>query len=224
LKRSSYFSYWIIGVIAVGLSFVGCASKGTSTSSANSADGAGSASGGQPATTSAPPPITIPAGREIHARLETTLNSRDNQAGDTFEATLTDPIVVDGQTIADRDTKLRGVVVDARASGRLSKPGLLSVELRGINIQGNWMEVSTEPLTVEAKSHKKRNVIAIGGGSALGALIGGIAGGGKGAAIGALAGGGAGTAGAAATGKLDVSLSAESHLTFRLKRAVTLNQ
>ncbi|HEV2288914.1 MAG TPA: hypothetical protein VGR81_08180 [Candidatus Acidoferrales bacterium] len=205
----------------MGLVFAGCSNKG---SSASSADNASSSAGGQSAASAAPPPITIPAGKEIQARLETSLNSRDNQAGDTFEATLTDPIVVDGQTIAERDTKLRGVVVDARASGRLSKPGLLSVELRGIDIQGNWVEISTEPLTVEAKSHKKRDVIAIGGGSALGALIGGIAGGGKGAAIGALAGGGAGTAGAAATGKLDVRLSAESHLTFRLSRAIAVSQ
>jgi len=75
---------------------------------------------------------------------------------------------------------------------------------------------------LEGKSHKKRDIVAIGGGSALGALIGGIAGGGKGAAIGAGAGAGAGTVGAAATGKKEISLPAESHLTFRLSRSVTV--
>jgi hypothetical protein len=41
-------------------------------------------------------------------------------------------------------------------------------------------------------SNKTKTIIAIGGGAATGAAIGGIAGGGKGAGIGALAGGGAG--------------------------------
>ncbi len=56
-----------------------------------------------------------------------------------------------------------------------------------------------------------------GGGTALGAIIGGIAGGGKGAAIGAVAGGGAGVGGAAFTGNKEIVLPAESALSFRLK-------
>ena len=62
----------------------------------------------------------------------------------------------------------------------------------------------------------------IGGGAGVGALIGGLAGGGKGAAIGALTGGAAGTAGAAFTGKSDISLPAESALSFKLTAPVTL--
>jgi hypothetical protein len=101
----------------------------------------------------------------------------------------------------------------------LSKPALLSLELKSVQVNGAWVPLRTEALTMEGKSHKKRDIIAIGGGSALGALIGGIAGGGKGAAIGAAAGGGAGTAGAAATGKKDITLPAESHVSFRLSRS-----
>jgi len=56
----------------------------------------------------------------------------------------------------------------------------------------------------------------------VGAAIGAIAGGGKGAAIGAAAGAAAGTAGAAATGKMDVRLPAESILTYRLATPVTV--
>jgi hypothetical protein len=59
----------------------------------------------------------------------------------------------------------------------------------------------------------------IGGGAGLGAIIGGIAGGGKGALIGGAAGAGAGTATAAITGKKDIRISAETHLTFRLTPA-----
>lgn len=56
-----------------------------------------------------------------------------------------------------------------------------------------------------------------GGTATAGAVIGAIAGGGKGVAIGAGAGAAAGTAGAAATGKQDVSLPAETVLTFTIR-------
>ena len=59
-----------------------------------------------------------------------------------------------------------------------------------------------------------------GGGTALGAIVGGLAGGGKGAAIGALAGGGACAGGAAFTGNKDIVLPAESALSFRLKSSL----
>ncbi|PYV55526.1 MAG: hypothetical protein DMG91_11915 [Acidobacteria bacterium] len=66
------------------------------------------------------------------------------------------------------------------------------------------------------KSHTKSNVTKIGGGAAAGALIGGLVGGGKGALIGTAAGAGAGTGVAAATGKQEAVVHAESALTFTL--------
>ncbi len=66
----------------------------------------------------------------------------------------------------------------------------------------------------------KRTAVLAGGGAALGALIGGLAGGGKGAGIGALAGGGAGAGGAAFTGNKDIVLPAESALSFKLEQPI----
>ena len=78
----------------------------------------------------------------------------------------------------------------------------------------NGTAVTTGPVARQGKSHTKSNVTKIGGGAAAGALIGGLAGGGKGAAIGTLAGAGAGTGVAAATGKQEAVIPAESALTF----------
>ena len=64
----------------------------------------------------------------------------------------------------------------------------------------------------------------IGGGAGAGALIGALAGGGKGAAIGALVGGGAGTAGSAYTGNRDVTLPAESVVSFKLEAPLQVAQ
>ena len=210
-------------MVVTTLYLPGCSHNGSNANSANSAQPATSSSAASPASPAeAPQPVTIPAGTNLHVILGTTISSGTSQSGDSFNGTLSEPIRVGGGVVVSRDARVRGTVVEARQSGRLSKPALLSVAVTSVQAGGSWVNVNTHPITLEGKSHKKRDVVAIGGGSALGALIGGIAGGGKGAAIGAGAGAGAGTVGAAATGKKEISLPAESHLTFRLSRSVTV--
>ena len=74
--------------------------------------------------------------------------------------------------------------------------------------------LSTSGFREKGKSHTKSNVTKIGGGAAAGALIGGVAGGGKGALIGTAAGAGAGTGLAAATGKEEAVIHAETAIAF----------
>lgn len=224
MKRSCRPSFCAGAVLAAALAFAGCSNNGSSSNNSGSAPAAQPASPSTPSSASSAPAaaaITLPAGTEIHVVLDSTVSSRDARPGDTFDATVSEPVIVEGQTVVGRHARARGEVVDAQASGRLSKPAMLTLALKAVEVHGSWVSVQSRHLVMEGKSHKKRDVIAIGGGSALGALIGGIAGGGKGAAIGAAAGGGAGTAGAAATGKKDITLTTESHLTFRLERSAT---
>ena len=105
-----------------------------------------------------------------------------------------------------------------------SFPGELPVKLilRLALTSVNGIPVSTNSRSFQGKGHTKGNAVKIGGGTAAGALIGGLAGGGKGALIGAGAGAAAGTAGAAATGKEQVSLPAETLLTVKLEETVEL--
>jgi len=167
--------------------------------------------------------ITIPDGTAVEVTVDETLSSKSNRAGDTFQASLAAPILRDGKTVVPKGAHVAGRVVDAKESGRLHAPAILSVALSSIEVQGKSYDVVTNTIGETGKNHNKRNLGFIGGGAAAGALIGGLAGGGKGALIGGAAGAGAGTAGAAATGKKDISIPAETRLTFHLARSVTIS-
>ena len=166
--------------------------------------------------------VTIPAGSQFAVTLDQTLASNRNQAGDSFAATLSQPVVEDGKTVIPAGAHLSGRVVDAKDSGRLHVPARLSVALTSVEVDRKSYDIDTDTIGRTGQNHNKRNLGFIGGGAAGGALIGGLAGGGKGALIGSAIGAGAGTAGAAATGKKDISIPAETRLNFRLLRSVTV--
>lgn len=155
----------------------------------------------------------IPADSVVTVRLGHTISSEKAQSGDRWSGTLDKRIVVDGRTIARRGAPVRGIVVHAVSSGRLSGKALLELQLRSVN----GIPVITDTVSSEGKGHNSRNTKAIGGGAVAGAIIGALAGGGRGAAIGAGAGAAAGTAGAAATGKKDVSFPVETVLEFTVR-------
>lgn len=167
--------------------------------------------------------VTISEGVQLEVVVDETLSSKRNHAGDSFEASLVQPVMKDGKTIIPAGAHLTGRVVDAKEAGRLHVPARLSVALSSVEVSGKSYDIDTNTIGETGKNHNKRNIGFIGGGAAGGALIGGLAGGGKGALIGSLIGAGAGTAGAAATGKKDISLPAETRLEFRLLRPVTVS-
>ena len=89
-------------------------------------------------------------------------------------------------------------------------------------MNGRSYPLETTAWTSQGNSRGKRTAATIGGGSALGAIIGAIAGGGKGAAIGAVAGAGAGTGVSAATRGKQLKVNPEAVLDFRLQNPVTV--
>ena len=170
-----------------------------------------------------PQPVTLPAGTLLHVRLDQAVGSKISNEGDSFTATIEDPVVVDGTTVIPHGATASGVVSEAKPLGRFKGGAVLRLSLKSIDVNGAKYPVSAS-LSRTQQGKGKRSTIAIGGGAGLGALIGGIAGGGKGAAIGAAAGAGAGTAGAAFTGNKDIRLPAETPVTFELREATPLKK
>jgi hypothetical protein len=155
---------------------------------------------------------TVPTGSHATVRLNTSLSSATSHTGEAWSGTLTHDFVEHGKVVARAGSPVKGKVTYVNRSGRLHKPGALTLRLTSINGE----TVYSSRITRQGKSHTKSNATKIGGGAGAGALIGAVAGGGKGAAIGAAAGAGAGTGVAVATGKQEVRIPAESVLTFTI--------
>jgi len=158
--------------------------------------------------------LDIPSGTTIRVRMIDKLSSEQTQMGETFHGTLDEPIQVNGRELYPKGADVIGRVTDVHPTGRLSEPGELDLVLNTVSSGTVAASIHVEPLVIKGESHSKSNVTKIGGGAALGAVIGAIAGGGKGAAIGTLAGGAAGTGAAAATGKKPATVDPEAVLTF----------
>jgi hypothetical protein len=166
--------------------------------------------------------VFVPAGTVLTVRLGQAVGSKISTPGQTFAATLTNPVTVGGNTVIPAGANASGTVVDAKPLGKFKGAASLQLKLTSINVNGAEHSIETSALVRTAKGKGKRSATMIGGGAGLGALIGGLAGGGKGAAIGAVAGAGAGTAGTVFTGNKDVVLPAESAMSFRLNQPLEL--
>jgi hypothetical protein len=223
----------LCALVIVGLLSVGCNKSSAPAGSPSSSTGGNAASapaGGDTAggsgqnsasnASAAPQPIVIPAGKVLTVRLSQALSSKGSQSGESFMGTLAEPVSVNGQPVIEKGASVRGTVVEAKAMGHFKGGALLQLKLDSITFNGQEHPIHSSLWSQALKGKGKRSAVAIGGGTAVGAALGGIFGGGKGAAIGALAGGGAGTAGAAYTGNKEIELPAESALRFTLKQSL----
>ena len=131
-------------------------------------------------------------GSSIAIRLLTPVSSASSHAGDTFEATLDEPIVVAGQTAVPRGATVVGRVLAAKAAGPSHNPGYLRIALVNLALDGKRVAIETSSLFVKGGPHGQRDRAQPG------------------------------TNAFVAGGKNEVGFDAERRLTFRLAQAVDL--
>src|SRR5258707_5727706 len=195
-------------VLCLLLALAGCqknadqqqaAATDPNSSSPSSESGASSA---RPAR-EAPPrprPIVVPAETVISVVLDEPVGSKISTPGQTFTATVPEPIEVDGRAAIPKGARSTDIVKDAKPAGRFNGGAALELTLTNIEVNGTNHEVHTTAPTEVSKGKGKRTTAMVGGVDGGGALIGGLAGGGKGARIGGLVGAAAGKGGAGVTG------------------------
>ena len=158
--------------------------------------------------------VEIPAGTSFTVRMIDAVDSEKNTVGQTFQASLDEPVIVNGETVIERGADVVIKLVDNKQSGKLTGTTQLALDLVSVKVNGRMVDINTQSVTQTSSSRGTRTAELAGGGAALGAIIGAIAGGGKGAAIGAGAGAAAGTGAQIATKGQKVHVPSETRLTF----------
>ncbi|MDP9169558.1 MAG: hypothetical protein M3N54_02975 [Acidobacteriota bacterium] len=164
----------------------------------------------------------IPADTAITIRMIEGVNSQSARLGQTFRASIDEPVMIDGQQVIPRGADVLTKLVDDQQSGKFEGRTVLTLALVSININGQPVDVTSSDVKTASASRGTRTAGAVGGGTALGAIVGALAGGGKGAAIGAASGAALGGGAEAVTKGQQVKIPSETRLTFRLQSPVRL--
>ena len=213
-----------LSALCLLFALAGCQKKSadqqqTAATDANSSAPDSGASSSKPAVREAPPrprPIVVPAETVISVVLDETVGSKISTSGQQFSASVREPVEVDGRVAIPKGARATGIVKDAKPAGRFKGGAQLELTLVSIEVHGENYDVHTTAPNETSKGKGNRTAAMVGGGAGGGALIGGLAGGGKGALIGGLIGAAAGTGGAGLTGNRDITLPAETPITFKL--------
>jgi hypothetical protein len=169
-------------------------------------------------------------------KLETTLATFSNKAGDPFQARLTQAVVLDGKTVIPAGARVEGRVTKVAEPRRISgKPTIgilpealilptgerffLDATLVDTNA-GRDTDVNQEG-EFKGSGHDRRDELETGGGTAGGMLIGGLIGGPPGILIGGVVG--AGSTGVHWLSKhRSATLMAGTELTLELNRPLAM--
>lgn len=181
----------------------------------------------------APPPnygapipahLTIKPGTYITVHVNQWLSSDKNKAGDTFTASLAQPLIVDGVVVAERGQTVGGHVTEAQKAGRVEGTSRLGVQVTDVTLaDGQTVPIQSQMIARNGPTSVGRDVGAVAGTTALGAAIGAGVDWGRGAAIGAGAGAAAGLLGVLLTRGHPTVIYPESVLTFRIEAPVDIS-
>jgi len=175
------------------------------------------------------PAITtlVPAGTQLRIRLNDTLSSKESRGGDRFTATVVNPSRYEE---AKTTGHIRSITKSGRVEGRTTmslafdsihlsdgRTGPLRAEVLRVYDSDSASKVDEEG-RVQSGGRGKQTLKRSGIGAVAGAVIGGIAGGGKGAAIGMIVGGAAGAGSIAVQGSKELKLDSGTEILIRVNR------
>ena len=165
---------------------------------------------------------TVPTGSALLVRMIDSIDSEVDRVGQTFTATLADPLVVEGVDVAARGSDLRGRITEVEGAGRVRGSAELRLELTQIVVNGIPYALTTAEYREVGEGRGGETAGRMGKAAGVGALIGLIAGGGKGAAIGAGVGAGAAGVVQVMTKGKQLYIPAETLLEFTIREPLVI--
>jgi len=177
---------------------------------------------GQDEVAKSEPSVTIPAGTRISVRTIDAIDSTKNRVGYRFQASLEQPLWVDGNMVVPKGADVYGRLDESKETGTFAGRSQLKLQLTGIVVNGQTLPLVTGEYEVSGKSKGESTAKRAVGGAAVGSVIGALAGGGKGAAIGAGTGAGVGAGSEIITKGDQVKIPSETLLDFTLQQSVTI--
>ena len=161
--------------------------------------------------------LTVASGTPIEVTLSTALTSETAHAGDSWSGS-----VVNGAQGIPAGSSVSGTIIGAKAAQKGDR-AMLDLGLTSITVAGHRYMVHGSTESIIAGSTRARNLGAIAGGAAAGALVGNaVSGSTKGTVIGGLVGGGAATAVVASSDGYQVVLKSGTPLKFTTSEAVAV--
>jgi hypothetical protein len=174
----------------------------------------------QPPSTMPVSGVQIPSGTPITVRMIESVDSKVAHLGQTFRASVDEPVLVNGQTVIPRGADAIAKLVEDQQSGKFEGKTILTLALTDITINGQMIDTTTGNVSQASSSRGARTAKVVGGATALGAIIGALAGGGRGAAIGAASGAAVGGGAEVLTKGQQVKIPSETRLTFTLQQPI----
>ena len=170
--------------------------------------------------------FVIPAGTEVSVRNDEIIDSANAAEGQTYAAEVTADVAdANGAVVIPAGANAQLVIKSASKGGRFKGQSDLVVDLLSISVAGQQFAVNSTDLEEKGRQGvglNKRTGEFLGGGAAIGGIIGAIAGKGKGALIGAASGAGAGALTEILTKGGAVKIPAETLMTFKLDQPVKI--
>jgi len=166
--------------------------------------------------------VTVPSGTSIAVRLAESVSSETAGRGDRWQGVVTNSVIVDGREVIPAGSTVEGAVAAVREA-RKGTRAMLELQVKSVVVEGRKASLPANAEPVIAGSPRARNLGAIAGGAAAGALIGKAVGGeGDDAARGAIIGGALATGAVAASKGYQVVLRDGTVMTFVLNKDVAV--
>ena len=207
-------AHFVFGAALVAAVLAGCRSEQTVAQSGN-----GNTSG---TSAERAAELTLPSGTALDVTLATALTSETASVGQAWTGSVRNTSVLDGRNLIPAGSPVSGTVTSVKPA-RKGDRAMLDLGLTSVTVDGRSYRVGGTTEAIIAGSTRARNLGAIAGGAAAGALVGqAVSGSTKGTVIGAVVGGGAATGVVSQTKGYQVVLKEGTSLTFTTEHAVAV--